>query len=241
MTDTTAASPQDEQDLLAAEYAIGLLDGAERDAARDVYDRDPDFAAAVAAWQRRLGPLFRDVAGHDAPAALWPRIIDATQAAPARLVRHLNAWRAAAIGATAIAAALATVLVLRPGTSPVPVPAPVVAARPAAATFAQLATPEGKVVLDAHYDVENGFVRVRATDIDGARKAPELWVIAKGGAPRSLGLISATGETRVPVSTAARALLQSGATLAVTMEDIATAPHDAPTGAILASGTIARL
>ena len=46
-----------EQDLLAAELALGLLDGTERAEALRLCLSDPAFARAVDAWSIRLSPL----------------------------------------------------------------------------------------------------------------------------------------------------------------------------------------
>jgi anti-sigma-K factor RskA len=68
--------------------------------------------------------------------------------------------------------------------------------------------------------------------------APELWVIPADGVPRSLGLVSAEGLSRVGVPVAHRALMQDGATLAITMEPSDGAPHRAPSSAPVAAGKI---
>ena len=44
----------DDRDLLAAEYALRLLDGRDFDEARALSERDAGFAAAVAAWDERF-------------------------------------------------------------------------------------------------------------------------------------------------------------------------------------------
>ena len=56
MTDTPL-TPDQETDLLAAEYVLGTLPHAERLAAQTRLTRDPAFAAAVAAWEQHLAPL----------------------------------------------------------------------------------------------------------------------------------------------------------------------------------------
>ena len=50
--------PEDE--LIAAEYALGVLAGTERAAAERRIERDPTFANLVEAWEQRLAPLADD-------------------------------------------------------------------------------------------------------------------------------------------------------------------------------------
>jgi anti-sigma-K factor RskA len=65
---------QDDQELLAAEYVLGTLDAEERARARALAAMDPGFAAAVRAWERRLGELNVLVAAVEPPPELWDRI-----------------------------------------------------------------------------------------------------------------------------------------------------------------------
>src|SRR5437868_3856425 len=59
---------------LAAELALGVLDGEARARAEARAASDPEFAAEAAAWSARLHPLAEDVAPVAAPDTLWPRI-----------------------------------------------------------------------------------------------------------------------------------------------------------------------
>jgi len=235
----------DDRDLVAAEYAIGVLDGDEWAAASARYDHDADFAAEVRRWRQRLSPLYRDVADEDVAPPLWERIAAATRPRAAPPAQRLAAWRASAVAATALAAGLAAVLVLQsvrvaPPAEP-RVVTRVVAAPIAPVVFAQLLEPGGKGNVVARYDAADARLHVRASDLPKSGGTPELWVIAEGGAPKSLGLIERSGSRSLAIDPAVRPLLRAGATLAITLEDAATAPHRAPTGDILASGTIARL
>lgn len=268
----------DERDLVAAEYALGLLDESEWAAADARYARDADFAGEVRRWRQRLSPLYREVVEEDVPPALWARVEAGTRPRAASPRRGLAVWRAGAIVATALAATLAAVLLLRPAqvappaaprvvtrvvtrvvetpprvvTRVVEAPPRVVEAPPRAvtqavqapsapATFAQLVQPDGKATVVARYDAAAARIYVQASDLPQRGGTPELWVIAQGGAPRSLGLIDRAGSRTLTVAPALRPLLRAGATLAVTLEDAATAPHRAPSGDILVSGTIAQL
>ena len=63
-------------------------------------------------------------------------------------------------------------------------------------------------------------------------RALELWAIPPGGAPRSLGVISASGATVVRK----REALEGADTLAVTLEQPGGSPSGNPTGPVLYAG-----
>jgi len=76
---------------------------------------------------------------------------------------------------------------------------------------------------------------------DAAGRAPELWLIPAGGAPRSLGLVSIDRAHTVAVPDALRDALVNGSVLAITLEPATGAPQGIPTGPIIAKGDIANL
>ncbi|HEY4340981.1 MAG TPA: anti-sigma factor [Steroidobacteraceae bacterium] len=73
---------------------------------------------------------------------------------------------------------------------------------------------------------------------DPQGRTPELWLIPEGQTPRSLGAVSISGSHTVIVPQNARGALVAGSVLAITLEAPAGIPHAAPTGAIIAKGTI---
>ena len=228
-------SPED-RDALAAELAIGLLEGEARLEAMQLRLSDPDFAASVDAWSRRLEPLTEAFSPHPAP-ALWPAIerrlgvVDGD-----RIRRSLRRWRVGAIGSAALAASLAAVLLLRPVAPPTQIVRP---SEPAA--IAQLGGNDAAAVLAARYDPAVGVMRIRAVQMPSSNLAPELWVIPADGVPRSLGLIAASGTSKVEISVSYRDLLRDGVTLAITLEPRDGAPHRAPSSAPIAAGKIATI
>lgn len=87
-----------EDDRLAAEHVLGLLEGDEARRAEARADRDAAFGALVVAWRARFAEL-DETAPAVAPAeSLWTRIeaqafAPAAAAAPARGARRASAWR----------------------------------------------------------------------------------------------------------------------------------------------------
>lgn len=232
--------PQD-REMLAAEHALGVLEGAERAEAMRRVLADPAFAAEVDAWRERLSPLNAAFA-EAPPPELWSAIerrLDAPQervAAIAPADRSARAWRFGAIGSSLVAASLAAVLALRP------VPEPVEIVRvPSQLVVAQLDGGEAGGFLAANYDPRSGALRIRAIRMPASDLSPELWIIPADGVPRSLGLVAASGISDVAVAVPHRKLMQEGATLAITLEEAATAPHAAPLSAPIAAGKISTI
>ena len=78
----------EERDGIAAEYALGTLDADERAQADAMLLVDPEFAAEVARWERRLGELNVLVAPVEPQAAVWEKILaGVAEAAPAEPMR----------------------------------------------------------------------------------------------------------------------------------------------------------
>ena len=78
----------EEREGIAAEYALGTLDADERAQADALLLVDPDFAAEVRRWERRLGELNVLVAPVEPQAAVWEKILaGVAEAAPAEPMR----------------------------------------------------------------------------------------------------------------------------------------------------------
>ena len=243
---------EDERELLAAELALGLLEGPERAEAQRLRLSDSSFAIAVDDWAERLAPLGLAVPGSAVPTTLWPAIerrLDGVTvanddapaaAAPADLMARLRRWQASTAMTGAVAAALALALVVRP--DPVAPPAPQIAtappAQPAQVAVAQLSAPDGAPLLAASYNAETGELRIRAIKLPEGQKVPELWIIPSDGTPRSLGYIRADGTSTVALARPVRGFVDEQPVLAVTLENRDSEPHAAPTGDILASGKV---
>lgn len=103
-----------EDDLRAAEFAMGLLTGPERAEAARRSSRDPAFAAAVTAWEIRLAGLARSVEPVPPRAAVKRALLGRLFGAPrAPLLRRAWVWQAIS-GASLAALALVIALGLGP-------------------------------------------------------------------------------------------------------------------------------
>jgi anti-sigma-K factor RskA len=223
MADPSGSPP--DREALAAELALGLLEGADRAEALRLCLSDPAFAAEVEAWGLRLSPLLGTIATVDPPAHVWTAIAARTGGHDA-VVRSLRRWRGGAMVSGAIAACLALFIAMRP--ADVQPPAPIAISQLSGA---------GAATLAIAYDSRQGLLRLSPGSIESGARSPELWVIPDDGVPRSLGIVRTDGRA-VAVDAALAKLLRSGATLAITLEDAASAPHKAPSSPPILTGKI---
>lgn len=225
-------SDDPDPDILAAELALGLLEGKERSAALRRALVEPDFARAVDAWSERLQPLQGETPALETNDRLWMRIeaqLDQQSALPKLLTLKLRRWRATAMVSSAIAASLALVLVLNR-------PDDVAPLHPGPMIVAQLGPSDAQAVLLARYDEESGQLTIRPATLSVGGHAAELWIIPEGQRPRSLGLVQSAGVTRAIIPTDLRLNPRQGAAIAVSLEPVGGSPTGQPTGPIIASG-----
>jgi len=229
---------RDEDELLAAELAFGLLDTGERHAAESRLADDAAFAAAHRRWESHAAAMATGCDEAPRP-SIWSGIearLPANDAAPAAR-SPVRWWQASTFAAVAAAVVLAVIGMQR---GPLPAPAPVVAqAQPVAPLVAVLTGAPDKGVMTVSYDPASGRLTAASTGVDVSGHSAELWVIPAGQSPRSLGVVAADapGWTRAPDKAATA--LAPGATLAISVEPIGGSPTGAPTGPVILTGKIA--
>lgn len=209
MTDAPLA-PQEAEDALAAEYVLGVLDAAERAKVAARIKRDPAFAARVTDWEARLGGLNDGFAEAPAP-NLLPKIEARLFPRPAH-ARRFGVFGWLSGGLVAASLALVSITILAP-----PRPDPV----------AMLATADNRLA----YRVTHFGGSLQVTRVAGVPavtgQVHELWVIAPGASPVSLGLLQDQPlVVAYPVPPA-------GFVLAVSIEPEGGSPTGAPTGPVI--------
>jgi anti-sigma-K factor RskA len=189
--------------MLAAEYALGTLDPAERDDAQARIASDFSFAALVLFWERRLGELHALTGDAEPPAAVWdaikaklpgvapsdtvrlPEVVPRTPPASAgnavELRARLARWRNLFAFTGSLAAALLVYVVtsvVAPGMLPGRLrPRP---EAPAPAASAETASPSRYVAVLQHDAVSPAFV----ITVDTASRSLTM---RRVGAPREPG------------------------------------------------------
>ena len=235
------------RDMLAAEYALGTLHGAARRRFERLLARDATLRGAVEQWQQRLAPLDYVVPAVQPPARVWlaiaRRIAPAVATAPATAApsrprdsvptpgwwNSLGFWRTLGLSASALAAALLIYLRAVPTLEPVQ------------SYVAVLIDAKARPAVAVNYNQSSREIVVRVVEAQTLTpdQALELWALPQSGAPRSLGLIPASG--RVSLTPQASVSLADVPAFAVSLEPKGGSPTGAPTGPVLYSGASVKL
>lgn len=228
----------DDRSAQSVEHALGLLSGEELRAARARAESDPAFAADVARWRGRLAPLADEIEPVPAPETSWGRI-EGALGAPAgdsnviALRRRVNVWRGLSGAMTALAASLALVVVT--GQPPPPPPA-----APYAQPMVAMIKAGSDVAAVANWDSNAHRLLVTEVKMPAVPERDyQLWLIPADGKPRSVGVMPNAPHMRVALAEPMAAMVAEGATLAVSLEPLGGSPTDAPTGPVIASGSLA--
>jgi anti-sigma-K factor RskA len=242
--------------MIAAEWALGLLEGEELLAARGKCATDPDFAWRKEWWDGWFAPLTDAMPGAEPGDHVWDgiaaRVAAAQQATSTpfspdtaganviALEAKVRRWQWVA-GLSSMAAAVALAwLVLAPSPVVVAPPPQVAAAAPLVAT---VPIGETGLRLDVTYIPESERMVVGAVGLkpDGVHDH-ELWLVpTDGSAPQSLGVV-APGEVRsMTLPAAVTAKLGDGSALVLTREPIGGKPEGQDAGPVVAKGAFTRV
>jgi anti-sigma-K factor RskA len=226
-----------ERDLLAAEQALGVLEGQALIEARGLLATDRAFAAAVAGWQERLAPLLDEIGDRSPPVAMWQRIADAVAESPQageviQLRRRVGLWQGLTAVASAVAASLALVVGIDAARPPSVLQAPA-----APIMVASLISPSKDVMVSAALEADGTTL----TLMPGSMAPPpgrslQLWLIPADGRPRSLGMVEKA--ERMAVDPGMAELFHDEPMLALSIEPEGGAPGGQPSGPMVASGQL---
>lgn len=217
----------DDDDLLAAELALGLADDPAANARRAI---DAAFADRVAWWEDRFAGLAGPLGDEPSP-ELWQRIA-------ARLPVNDNSngllrWKLISGGLAAVSAIALFMLAQRPQIELPP--------QPGAPAIASLSGEKGSA-LAISYDSSVRRLTVAPIQLDPGRGDAELWVIPVGAKEAiSLGVIDARKPSLHQLSPAQARLVAAGATFAVSLEPTGGSPTGHTTGPIVASGKLVEI
>ncbi|EWY40801.1 hypothetical protein N825_33265 [Skermanella stibiiresistens SB22] len=230
----------EERDLLAAEFAMGTLEGDALERAERLVAEDPTFARDVEAWRQRLGALDRTAAPEKADDALWKRIeqsldgaddIRTEAAVPGhapKAAANQNFWKRCAMGGLAASLLLVVGLVTAVATWP---------AEPlyVAVLLADDRRPGALIQIYENQEVK--LVPLQEFAIP-AERVFQVWTLpTPQSAPVSIGLLSQARSMRLNLSD-----LPSPASdqfFEITLEPAGGSPTGLPTGPILYKGNAA--
>ncbi|MEJ1995508.1 MAG: anti-sigma factor [Limibacillus sp.] len=246
MSDT----PEDDWDELAALYALGTLEGEDRQRFEALLQESGEARALLAAWEDRLLTTLGEPEEVPAPPTLWARIqpqvrehdlplaeeplsaVDAAlQALTTQLTARVRRWRlATAAMATATAALVIYIVLGLPGME-------------REREIVYVAVLQGEqaqpsLLIDA--SLNRAMVRPLTPITVPRDRSLELWAItSETGAPRSLGLLDGRGSAEIPLPPNLQG--RTGLTLAVSMEPKGGSKTGLPSGPVLMTGKLERI
>jgi anti-sigma-K factor RskA len=220
-----------DRDAQVAEYVLGTLTAAARDAFEAELARDTELQRRVAAWAARLQPLADSVAPVAPPPALRERVLSGVtpRGTPEEPPFKVARWLAWTFGLSAIAGAVAAALVILLTPQP-----------PRLGGYAMLHDPKGSdsvVVFQIDKERQGAVVLASAPAAETGHDY-ELWVLPPGKTPISLGVVKAGKRDERPLLPSIATQMKEGASLAVSLEPAGGAPAGAPTGPIVFTGTL---
>jgi anti-sigma-K factor RskA len=231
------APDRPDDNILAGEFALGLLEGSELAAFERRLARDRRLQTEVARWRDRLSALDATVAPGRAPAQLWGKIESTlgtrrgtAEAGPRwteRLWENLGFWRGASFAGAAASLLLAISVGLLAGRA---TPQPLVVA------VLQTGDASPGAIVEAFHDGSVVLVPLRDIPVPAGR-ALEVWTLYdKARGPVSLGLMD--GARRARFQTASLPA-QADQLYEITLEPATGSPIGRPTGPVLMKGLAA--
>jgi anti-sigma-K factor RskA len=223
------------REALAAEYALGTLQGAARQRFERSLRQDPALRRLVAQWQARLAPLDEAAQPVTPPARVW-RAIQQRVAPASRRAGFWNSigfWRGTALASTTAAVLLAvSLLTIVPRHETMVVVMSDDQSRPQI-TVSWQSRQRGEKQLR---------VRVMGHQTMDPETAWELWMLPPGDQkPVSLGLITTHATQTVVVPVQLQQAIDSARALAMSVEPKGGSPTGLPTGPVLYQGPCTKL
>lgn len=239
-----SARPDQPNEQLASDYALGLLTHDEKSKADALFVDDPTFRLMVEDWRERIAPMLDEGGEVPAPETVWREVenqlfgeteTETETDAPPKTGFWSNTvfWRRLSFASIAVVVVLFSIIALRVGeTQPDPLAA-------GSGFVAALNLAKDKPTFLIQMDVNSGTLNIRAANLTNLEsRVPELWLLPDGEAPLSLGIIFADGNTALNIAPSLLQNFKSGVSLAVSLEPVGGAPDGKPTGPFVATGPL---
>ncbi len=220
----------DDDDMLAAEYALGVMQEPDRRTFEARLSTEPALRARLRAWDEHFTHFADAIEPVEPPASLQKsletRLFGKPDAKPG-FWHSLALWRGLAFTSCAALLALG-VYTTQVSISP----------SGGDALVAEVRGESNAVTLAAYYDEAKGELRVnRVAGTAAAGRSFELWLIVGNDPPVSLGVLPDAATTRLAVPQALRSKFRGGV-LAISDEPKGGSTTGAPTGAVVATGKL---
>ncbi len=226
-------------DVIAAEYVLGVLSADDRRLVETRMRSEDAFAQGVRQWEAHFSGLNEEYKPVTPDVSTYAEIEKRLFASDAKtgflpsLWGSLAFWRGFSALTTACAAIAAIAFVVLPLPSQQSLQM---------SYMAELSSPNDPMALMVSYDASSG--RMALTPMaagDKAQKSLELWLVKADGVPISLGLVDPQKNAEMTIPLDMREQLHDGITLAVSLEPYGGSPTGKPTGPVIASGTTRQL
>ncbi|ABE38210.1 conserved hypothetical protein [Rhodopseudomonas palustris BisB5] len=247
-------SVSDADDALAADFVIGLLEGAELAAAEQRLATDDGFAKAVNAWRERLAEFDATAELMQPRPGLWQRIAASTQSMPAdprpaarpravgpRLWDNIRFWRVAGMSG-AVAAALAVVMIVGALTTTRQLRnemAALAERKPVyVAVLVDDQTKQAGAIVNTFANGRVELIPLRAIDVPAGRTL-QIWTLwDRSVGPKSIGLTDQPRALQLDLKSLPETVQDQ--LFEITLEPQGGSPIGRPTGPILFKGNAAR-
>ncbi len=233
---TVTADHPDDRSLLAAEYVLRLLLPSEERAFERRLLTERPLLAEVAEWTTRFSGLDAEVADaaprRRVKAALEARLFGAEKSTS--FASRIWLWQGLSAASIAMVGLLAFQVMQTPQAN-------LPSAERGPLYVSEVAAADESLRVLAVYDAGAGQLSITRTAGAAAEgRALELWAIAEGSAPVSLGVLPDKAKAGITIPAAMQAQI-AGLTLAISDEPLGGSTTGAPTGAVLAMGQVTDL
>lgn len=215
---------QDDDELLAAEFVLGLLDGLTRRRLEKRLKHDTVFAEQVAYWQRAFSGIDAMTPEQMPPVSVWQKIErDLHQRRSTKSARNLTGWLGWGLAA-AMAGIMIFTYLIKPTTPPTLQPIAILKGEKANAQFI------------VSLDKSSTAIQVSAFNVAlPEAKTLQVWVINGNSPPQSLGLIDKPAGN---IYRLAAGTLKSQTLLAISLEPLGGSRLSGPSGPVIFKGNV---
>lgn len=234
--------PDEEGEVLAAEYVLRLLDPAAEAEARAREADDPAFAKRVARWRAEFSALDAEVVPVQ-PSDLLRRKVERRlfggSEALAGARPGVGLWQAVAAVFAAATVALG-LLVFRADAPPPVFPdrPPVALPQTPPRLVTTLDAADGRAAFIVVVDQAEGTLQIaRTVDPPPTDAEHQLWFLDDSGVPESLGLLPDAPVFTIGVDPDTLERLREGVLMEVTREPAGGSPTGGPTGTVIGIGS----